>query len=57
MTELIIVLLFLLWYGFSLAISESVGKARRIGVERSFFLCMVLSPVAGYVITRMSKIR
>lgn len=57
MTEYIVILVFIMWYGLSLFISESIGKYRNIGVEWSFFWCMMLSPVIGLVITRMSKIR
>ncbi len=54
MEELLIIAIFILWYFFSLIISETLGKNRKIGVQWSFFTCMLLSPVFGYIITRVS---
>lgn len=54
MIEAIVVVIFLAWYIFSLVISETMGKKRKIGVEWSFFYCMILSPVLGYFITLLS---
>ncbi len=54
MTEIIIVFAFLLWYVLSMVISERIGKTRKIGVEWSFFICFMLSPLVGYVITTIS---
>ncbi len=54
MTEIIIVFAFLLWYVLSMVISEQIGKNRKIGVEWSFFICFMLSPLVGYVITTIS---
>jgi len=54
MTELIIILVFLLWYIFSMIVSENLGKKKKIGVEWSFFLCFILSPLVGYLITFFS---
>ena len=54
MTEYLVILIFILWYVFSLAISENIGKKKKMGVEWSFFLCVMLTPVVGYLITKYS---
>jgi len=54
MNEYIVIILFVLWYTFSLVVSENMGKRKKIGVQWSFFLCMMLSPVLGYVIMQLS---
>jgi len=54
MNEYIVILIFILWYVLSLIVSESLGKKSKIGVEWSFFLCIVLTPVVGYLITKFS---
>jgi len=43
-----------LWYIFSLVVSEYIGKKKKIGVERSFFICMIFSPVVGFFVTKYS---
>jgi hypothetical protein len=50
MNEYIIIVVFILWYVFSLVVSENIGKQRKIGVEWSFFLSIILSPIIGYII-------
>ena len=52
MNEVIFLLIFLFWYILSVVFSENIGKKSRIGVEWSFFLCMILSPVIGWVILK-----
>lgn len=54
MTEYIVIAVFVLWYVFSLVVSENLGKQKKIGVEWSFFLCIMLSPVVGFVIAKLS---
>lgn len=54
MTEYIVIAVFVLWYVFSLVVSENLGKQKKIGVEWSFFLCIMLSPVIGLIITKLS---
>jgi len=54
MTEYTIIIIFVLWYVLSLAVSETLGKKRKIGVEWSFFLSFLFSPVVGYLISRFS---
>ncbi len=54
MNEIIIIIIFLLWYILSLVISVNIGKKRKIGEEWSFFFCMILSPVIGIIITLVS---
>lgn len=54
MTEYIIIFIFLAWYILSLVVSENIGKKKKMGVEWSFFLSIVLTPVLGYFITKYS---
>jgi len=54
MNEYIIIAIFIAWYVFSLIVSETVGKKKKLGVEWSFFLSFILSPIVGYLITRFS---
>jgi hypothetical protein len=49
------IFLFCAWYILSLAISEKIGKKRKIGEEWSFFLSFMLSPVVGLALTLLSK--
>jgi 4-amino-4-deoxy-L-arabinose transferase-like glycosyltransferase len=49
MNEYIVILIFVLWYSFSLIVSETLGKKKQMGVQWSFFLCMLLSPIVGYI--------
>jgi len=51
MDILAFIILFIIWYGLSLWISIKYGKKMKIGEERSFFLCMIVSPVVGLLIT------
>ena len=55
MTEYIVIAAFILWYSFSLVVSETLGRKKKIGVEWSFFVCMIFSPLVGYVVTLLSK--
>jgi len=57
MTEIWVVIIFIFWYSGSLLISEFIGKKRKIGSEWSFFFGMVFSPVAGLLISLLSKKR
>jgi len=54
MTEYIIIVAFIFWYVLSLVISENLGKKKKIGTEWSFLICMIFSPVIGYLVTRYS---
>jgi len=54
MNEYIVIALFVLWYVFSMIISESIGKKKKIGTEWSFFVSILLSPVIGYLVTKFS---
>lgn len=47
----IFLILFVLWYVLSLWVSETYGKRGKIGEEWSFFLCFMLSPPIGFLIT------
>lgn len=55
MNEYIVILIFVTWYIFSLFVSEKIGKKHKIGIQWSFFICMTLSPVIGYLVTKSSK--
>jgi len=55
MEELIVVLVFILWYAFALVVSEKMGKNRKIGVEWSFFISFIFSPVIGFFVTLFSE--
>jgi len=54
MNEYTVIAIFIAWYVLSLVVSESIGKKKKLGVEWSFFLSFMLSPVVGYLITRFS---
>lgn len=54
MDEYIVIALFVLWYVFSMIISESMGSKKKIGTEWSFFISMLLSPVVGFLVTKFS---
>lgn len=41
--------IFIAWYVLALVISERMGKQRKIGEEWSFFISIMLSPLAGLV--------
>jgi hypothetical protein len=55
MNEYLIIFIFILWYVLSMVISEGLGKKKKLGIEWSFFLCIMLSPVVGYVILKLSR--
>jgi uncharacterized membrane protein YhaH (DUF805 family) len=44
-----------IWYILALAVSEKIGKNRKLGEEWSFFLSFILTPVIGLAITLLSK--
>jgi fumarate reductase subunit C len=48
-------IIFTVWYILALVVSEKIGKNRKIGEEWSFFLSFMLTPVAGLVITLLTK--
>jgi hypothetical protein len=55
MKILIYSILFMAWYILSLAVSERMGKKSKIGVEWSFFISMMFSPVIGWIVAMASK--
>ncbi len=55
MNEYIIIALFVVWYVLAMVISETMGKKKKIGVEWSFFISFMLSPVVGFLVTYFSK--
>ncbi|HEY9113872.1 MAG TPA: hypothetical protein VIN10_04185 [Bacteroidales bacterium] len=54
MTEYYIIAIFILWYVLSMIVSENLGNKKKIGVEWSFFISMIFSPVVGYLVTKFS---
>jgi ABC-type iron transport system FetAB permease component len=55
MDVIIFSVVFVIWYIAALILSETMGKKRKIGVEWSFFIAFMLSPVIGYIACLMSK--
>jgi len=54
MTEYIIILVFIIWYILSLVVSHNIGKKSKLGVEGSFLLSFLLSPIVGYFASKLS---
>jgi hypothetical protein len=54
MNEYTVIAIFIAWYILALVVSENIGKKKKLGVEWSFLLSFLLSPVVGYLITRFS---
>jgi len=54
MNEYTVITIVIAWYVLALIVSETIGKKKKLGVEWSFFLSFILSPVVGYLITRFS---
>lgn len=50
-------LIFVAWYTLALVVSEYYGKRRRIGVEWSFFISVMFTPVIGWLVSVFSKER
>jgi fumarate reductase subunit C len=55
MNILWISIIFTAWYILSLAVSEKIGKKRKIGEEWSFFLSFMLTPLVGLAISLLTK--
>jgi hypothetical protein len=55
MNEYIVIALFIVWYVLAMVISERMGKKKKIGVEWSFLISFILSPVVGFMVTYLSK--
>ena len=54
MIEILVIIAFIAWYVGSLVVSETIDKQRKIGVEWSFFISMIFSPLIGYLVTYFS---
>ena len=54
MNEYIVIFIFIAWYTLSLIVSETIGKNRKMGVQWSFFISILFSPVIGYIATKYS---
>jgi hypothetical protein len=55
MMEMIVVLIFILWYGLSLFLSESYGKNHKPGVEYLFFISMIFSTLTAFLLIILTK--
>ncbi len=44
------IIAFFVWYALSMIISETIGKRSKFGVEWSFLICFLLTPIIGYLI-------
>lgn len=55
MIELLVIIGFIVWYVGALIISETIGKQRKIGVEWSFFISMIFTPLIGFLVTYFGK--
>ena len=55
MNEYWIIIIVISWYVLSLIISETIGKKKKIGVQWSFFISMLFSPVIGYLVTKFGS--
>ncbi len=55
MSEIIIVVLFLIWYIGSLIVSEIVSKDSKISTEWIFFISMIFSPIIGLIVSVFAK--
>lgn len=50
MDEIIVIILFMMWYVGALLVSENAKKNNIIGVEWLFFVSMIFSPIIGWLI-------
>lgn len=55
MKELIFISVFILWYVGALIVSENYGKKSKLGIEWSFFLSMIFSPIIGFFVSYFYK--
>lgn len=47
MQELVFFIVFTIWYAGALIVSEKIGKKSRLGVEWTFFIGFIFSPVVS----------
>jgi len=52
MNEPLAIIFFVIWYIFSVIISERYGKNTKPGVEWLFFISMLLSPIVGFAVAK-----
>lgn len=50
MNELMIIIVFTLWYTGSLIVSENISNNGKLGTEGLFFISMLFSPIVGLLI-------
>lgn len=53
MEELIFFLVFIVWYGGSLIVSEKIGKKSSLGEEWTFFTAFIFSPIIAGILARL----
>ncbi len=54
MNEYIVIFIFIAWYTLSLIVSETLGKKKKIGVQWSFFISIMFTPIVGYIVSAVS---
>jgi len=55
MNEYLVIAIFVVWYILAMVISERIGKKKKIGVEWSFLISFLLSPIVGFMVTYFGK--
>lgn len=50
-----LVIIIVVFFGGSFLIANFLGKERQIGFGWSFFFCLFLSPIIGFIITMLSR--
>lgn len=55
MVVVIVILSIFIWIALSVAIAFFLGRKRHIGSRWSFFFCLFLTPIIGFVITMLSR--
>jgi hypothetical protein len=49
MQELVFFIIFTIWYAGALIVSERIGKKSRLGVEWTFFIGFMFTPIVAAV--------
>ncbi|MEN8224809.1 MAG: hypothetical protein ABFS05_05560 [Bacteroidota bacterium] len=55
MQELIFLIVFTVWYAGALIVSERMGKKSRLGLEWTFFIGFMFTPVIAAVLAASTK--
>ena len=51
MNEILIIIIFTIWYIGSLLVSEKISKNSKLGTEGVFFISMIFSPIVGFLVS------